>query len=73
LGRKRDCAPALIGLEFGEVESAAGSLRARTGVASAAGRAVVAVAVLATGMRIGAAVLPGEALELPANGQRSGI
>jgi hypothetical protein len=47
LGRKRDGAPALIGLEFGEVEPGASSLRARAGVASATGRAVVAVAVLA--------------------------
>lgn len=73
LGWQRYRAPALIGLEFGEVESAAGSLRARAGVASAAGRAVVAVTVLATGARVRAAMLPGEALELPADGQRSGV
>ena len=72
-GRKRDSAPALVGLKLGEVEPAAGSLRARTGVASAAGRAVVAMTVLAAEMRISAAVLPGEALKLPADGQCSGI
>jgi len=39
----------------------------------AVGRAVVAVTVLAAGVWVDAAVPPGEALELPANDQRSGI
>lgn len=72
-GRERDGAPALVGLELGEVEPAAGSLRARPGVPGAAGRAVIAMVVLAAGVGVGAAVLPGEALELPADGQRSGV
>ena len=72
-GGERDGAPALVGLEFGEVEPAAGSLRAGPSMPGAAGRAVVAVAVLAAGLGIGAAVLPGEALKLPADGQCSGV
>src|SRR5215468_1844590 len=72
-GGERDSAPALVGLELGEVEPAAGSLRARPGMACTAGRAVVAMTALGADIGIGAAVLPGEALKLPADGQCSGL
>ena len=71
--RERDSAPALVGLNLGEVEPAAGSLRARPGMACTAGWAVVAMMALGADTGIGAAVLPGEALKLPADGQCSGV
>jgi hypothetical protein len=70
-GRERDSAPALVRLNLGEVESAAGSLRARPGMACTAGWAIVAMTALGADIGIGAAVLPGEALKLPADGQCS--
>jgi hypothetical protein len=70
-GRERDSAPALVRLNLGEVESAAGSLRARPGMACTAGWAVVAMTALGADIGIGAAVLSGEALKLPADGQCS--
>ena len=72
-GGERDSAPALVGLELGEVEPAAGSLRARPAMACTAGWAVVAMMALGADTGIGAAVLPGEALKLPADGQCSGV
>jgi len=42
-------------------------------VPGAARPAVVAVAVFPAGMRVGAAVPPGKALELPADGQGPGV
>jgi hypothetical protein len=72
-GRERDDAPALVGLNLGEVEPAAGSLRARPGMACTAGWAVVAMTALGADIGIGAAVLPGETLKLPADGQCFGL
>src|SRR5215471_7296559 len=72
-GRERNSAPALVRLNFVEVEPAAGSLRARPGKACTAGQVVVAMTALGADIGIGAAVLPGEALKLPADGQCSGL
>src|SRR5262249_19819452 len=73
LRRERDRAPALGGFQLGEVEPAAGSLRAGPAVPGAARRAIVAVAVFSAGVRVGAAVPPRKALELPADGQCPGV
>ena len=73
LGREGDRPSAFVGFRFGEMKPTAGSLRARTSVAGAAMRAVVAMAVLGASTRVGAAMPPGKALKLPANGQCPGV
>src|SRR5262249_59067329 len=73
LGRERYCAPALVGFQCGELEPAAGSLQAGTGMPGTAGWAVVAVAVLSAAVRVSAAMPPGKPLKLPANRQCRGV
>lgn len=65
LGRERNRAPALVGFWLGELESAACASWAGRGVPGAVGRAGVTVTILAAGMRVGAAVPPGQPLQLP--------
>src|SRR6185437_16940393 len=61
-GRERDRAPALVRFQLSELEPAAGSLRAGPSMPGAVRRAMVTMAMSAAGMRVGAAVPPGQPL-----------
>jgi len=73
LGWERYSTSALGGFRFGERKTTADSLWARPSVASTPGRAVIAMAVLSASTRVGAAMLPGQPLKLPADGQCSNV
>jgi hypothetical protein len=73
LGWQRDGAPALVGFQLRELEPPTGSLRAGAGMPGAVRRAVAVVTVLTAGVWVGAAVPPGQALKLPANGPCSNV